>query len=161
MANQQLNQFQDTLCASIAAAQEFSVLLIDEKQHLTSTQREMINTVVPQKEQLIQRLGTLQNSILAFCTASAIEPSYGALRAYLYRLGIPEAETILGYWTVLKNTLIKNQALNKTNEAILKELIRRNQIKQAIVTNLGRQSDTYSAPGQQPSRTVHGWVEQV
>jgi flagellar biosynthesis/type III secretory pathway chaperone len=161
METRRLIQFQETLCASNATAQEFGVLLIDERKHLTSTDRQAINTVLPDKERLISQLATLQSSILLFCTASEIEPSYGALRAYLYRLGIAEAETILDHWTALKNTLIKNQALNKTNEAILKELIRRNQIKQAMVSNLGRQSDTYAAPGKQTSRTMEGWVAQV
>ncbi|ATX77275.1 FlgN-like domain protein [Reinekea forsetii] len=161
MAARQLIQFQETLSATNATAQEFGVLLMDERKHLTSTLREDVNLLLPQKELLIKQLAGLQSSILQFCTASEIEPTYGALRAYLYRLGIAEAETVLDHWTALKNTLIKNQALNKTNEAILKELLRRNQIKQAMVSSLGRQSDTYAAPGKQTSRTMEGWVAQV
>jgi flagellar biosynthesis/type III secretory pathway chaperone len=161
MDNQQLVQLQETLRASIHVAQEFSQLLESEKKQLTSTERDAVNSLLEQKQRLIQQLSEYQSKILHFCKTNKIEPTYGAVRSLLYRLGIDNVEAILADWTLLKNALVKNQALNKTNEAILNELIRRNQIKQAIVNNLGRQSDTYSAAGQKHSRTEQGWVEQV
>jgi flagellar biosynthesis/type III secretory pathway chaperone len=161
MDSQQLILLQETLRASIHVAQEFGELLESEKKHLTSTQRESVNALLEQKERLISQLADYQTKILTFCDQAKIEPTYGAFRAYVFRLGIENAESLLADWTSLKNALIKNQALNKTNEAILNELIRRNQIKQSIVHGLGRKSDTYSPAGQKHSHTEHGWVEQV
>jgi len=161
MESQKLRRLQENLRASILVAQEFSELLEKEKKQLTSTQRDAVNSLLEQKELLIKQLAGYQNSILTFCKKAGIESSYGAFRSYLYRTGMTNPEAILQDWTALKNALIKNQALNKTNEAILTELIRRNQIKQSIVHNLGRQSDTYSSQGQKRSKAAQGWVEQV
>jgi flagellar biosynthesis/type III secretory pathway chaperone len=156
-----LKQLQDSLKETLSIATEFGVLLVNEKKQLTSKNRDEINALLPQKELLIDQLAGMQSSILKICESFGIEPSYTALRAYLYRLGISEAERILHDWTALKNVLIKNQALNKTNEAIVKELIKRNQIKRQIVHNLARETDTYSAQGQQSDYSKQGWVEQV
>ncbi|TXR53228.1 flagellar export chaperone FlgN [Reinekea thalattae] len=161
MVTQNFTQLQEVLKETLLIAREFGELLFNEKKQLTSKDREEINALLPQKELLINQLAGMQTTILGFCEASKIEPSYSALRAYLYRLGVPTADAILEDWTQLKNQLIKNQALNKTNQAILNELIRRNQIKQQIVHNLGRQTDTYSAKGQQTNYANRGWVEQV
>lgn len=158
---QKTARLQDTLKTSIAVALKFSELLEQEKKHLTSTERETVNSLLEQKQRLIQQLADYQADILSFCKEAKIEPTYSAFRAYLYRTGAADTDTLLADWTTLKNALIKNQALNKTNEAILNELIRRNQIKQSIVHNLGRQSDTYSATGTKPSHAGYGWVEQV
>lgn len=158
---QKIAQLQDTLKASIGVAQQFSELLQQEKKYLTSTERETVNSLLEQKQLLIQQLADYQVDILAFCKSAKIEPTYSAFRAFLYRTSAPQTDALLADWTMLKNALIKNQALNKTNEAILNELIRRNQIKQSIVHNLGRQSDTYSAAGKKPSHAGYGWVEQV
>jgi flagellar biosynthesis/type III secretory pathway chaperone len=161
MSEQTVLQFQETVKASIHIAQEFSELLEKEKQQLTSTDRDSVNHLLEQKELLIKQLAGYQTKILSFCESAKIEPSYSALRSFLYLKGIAQAEAILQDWTQLKNCLIKNQALNKTNEAILSELIRRNQIKQHIVRSLGKQSDTYAPSGQKQHQTNHGWVEQV
>lgn len=161
MTEEQFARLHETLIDATAVAQHFSDLLEQEKKHLTSSDRETVSSLLEQKQTLIQQLSDYQQTILGFCQIAQIEPSYGALRALLYRNNCTNAEAVLTAWTSLKNCLIKNQALNKTNEAILNELIRRNQIKQAIVHNLGRQSDTYSANGQKPSHAGHGWVEQV
>lgn len=161
MATQNLKRLQEILRDTLSVANEFGELLFREKKQLTSKDRDEISALLPQKELLIDQLAGMQGSILDFCSNCGIEPSYSALRSYLYRLGAAEAEAILNDWTALKNALIKNQALNKTNEAILKELIRRNQIKQQIVRNLGRETDTYSAQGQQANYANRGWVEQV
>lgn len=161
MTTQPLSDFQTTLRASIDVAETFSELLIKEKKQLTSTDRQEVVELLEQKQTLIQQLSAHQQNILTFCKTSGIEPTYGALRSFLYRIGEKNTEAVLKDWTILKNALIKNQALNKTNEAILNELIRRNQIKQSIIHNLGRKTDTYSANGQQSSKAQHGWVEQV
>lgn len=163
MNPQELSQLQETLRASTSLALEFSDLLQKEKQALTSLEKDTVTSLLEQKELLIQQLSAYQKTILHFCESNKTQPSYSALRSFLYRLGLDpsQAESILADWVELKNNLIKNQALNKTNEAILEELIRRNQIKQTIIHNLGRQSDTYSASGQQNSRSMNGWVEQV
>lgn len=161
MNTQKFVQLQETLKASVLVAQEFTELLDREKKQLTSTDRDSVNTLLEQKQLLIKQLSSYQKKILSFCTAAEIEPSYAAIRAFLYRTGVENAESILSDWTQLKNALIKNQALNKTNEAILNELIRRNQVKQHIVRNLGKQSDTYAPSGQKQSHNQHGWVEQV
>lgn len=163
MNQQELSQLQDTLRASHGVAEEFCDLLQKEKDALTSLEKDTVTSLLEQKELLIKQLSAYQTTILHFCETHKTEPSYSALRSYLYRLGLePErAESILSDWTQLKNSLIKNQALNKTNEAILDELIRRNQIKQHVFHNLGRRSDTYSAKGQQTSQAAQGWVEQV
>jgi len=161
MNTKALTRLQETLKASQNIALEFCELLEKEKKHLTSLERDEISSLLQQKELLIKQLSGYQSIILSFCSKSGIEPSYGALRALLYRHGTENAEIILADWTALKNTLIKNQALNKTNEAILNELIRRNQIKQSILHSVSRQTDTYSAAGQKNSKTNHGWVEQV
>lgn len=161
MNHQNLATFQETLRSTLHIAQEFSELLADEKKQLTSTKRESINSLLPRKQQLINELAQHQQAILTFCQQSEIEPTYGAMRSYLYRIGVENAEFILMDWVELKNSLIKNQAMNKTNEAILNELIRRNRIKQSIVRNLGRESNTYSARGQRQNQAAAGWVEQV
>lgn len=161
MTPQLLTDFQSMLRASIDVAETFSDLLIKEKKQLTSTDRQEVVQLLEQKQTLIQQLATHQQNILSFCKTYGIEPTYSALRSFLYGIGEKNTEAVLKDWTILKNTLIKNQALNKTNEAILNELIRRNQIKQSIIQNLGRKSDTYAANGQQSSKAQHGWVEQV
>ena len=161
MSAQHLVQFQETLRASITVAQQFSELLILEKKKLTSKSRDEVTTLLEQKNLLIKQLSAHQATIMMFCEKVHIEPSYGAMRSYLYRTAAQNTESILADWTLLKNSLIKNQALNKTNEAILNELIRRNQIKQSIVHGLGRKSDTYSPAGQQSKHSELGWVEQV
>ena len=61
MAARQLIQFQETLSATNATAQEFGVLLMDERKHLTSTLREDVNLLLPQKELLIKQLAGLQS----------------------------------------------------------------------------------------------------
>ncbi len=161
MDTQQLVQFQETLRASIHVANAFSELLIKEKKQLTSTSREEVTALLEQKNLLIEKLSSYQTIIMNFCSDANIEPSYAAMRSFLYRTAAKETESILADWTLLKNCLIKNQALNKTNEAILNELIRRNQIKQSIVHSLGRKSDTYGPAGQQSKHSELGWVEQV
>lgn len=161
MNSQNFTQLQETLRVSIHVAQEFSELLVEEKKQLTSTDRDTVARLLEQKERLIQQLSQYQQQILGFCELAKIEPSYSALRSLLYRLRVDNAEDILGDWTELKNSLIKNQALNKTNEAILNELIRRNEIKQHIIRNLGREENTYAPSGQKHSPAAHGWVEQV
>ncbi len=161
MDTQILTRLQEVLRESLKVANEFGELLFKEKKQLTSPQREEITALLPRKEELINQLAEHQQYILDFCTQQKIDPSYSGLRSFVYRQGITNAESILNDWTQLKNELVKNQALNKTNEAILNELIKRNQIKQQIVHNLGKQTDTYSSQGQQNSYSAHGWVEQV
>ncbi|MDX1341022.1 MAG: flagellar export chaperone FlgN [Reinekea sp.] len=161
MNAQQLVQFQETLRASILIAQEFSELLVKEKKQLTSTQLEPVTALLEQKNLLIKQLSGYQAKILDFCSQADIEPSYSAMRSLLYRSAVANAESILADWTLLRNALIKNEALNKTNEAILNELLRRNQIKQSIIHGLGRKSDTYTATGQTNKHSELGWVEQV
>lgn len=159
--NQSFKRLQEVLRETLTIAVEFSDLLLKEKKQLTSKNREEINALLPQKELLIDQLAGMQATILSFCEGCGFEPTYGALRAYLYRQGNANAEAILQDWTSLKNVLIKNQSLNKTNEAIVKELIKRNQIKRQIVHNLARETDTYSAQGKQSDYSKQGWVEQV
>lgn len=161
MNTNQLTHLHETLRASIVAAQNFSELLQQEKTKLTSLDRDDVTSLLEQKELLIRELTAYQNKILSFCSQAGLEPSYGSIRAYLFRCGVKNAESILIDWTTLKNALIKNQALNKTNETILAELIRRNQIKQTIVRGLGKQTDTYDANGSSAQHTQQGWVEQV
>ncbi len=161
MNTDQLNQFHETLRASILVAQEFSELLDNEKRQLTSLNRDDVTALLEQKELLIRQLTSYQGKILQFCKAAGLEPSYSKIRAYLFRIGADTVENVLQDWTTLKNTLIKNQVQNKTNEAILAELIRRNQIKQTIVRGLGKQADTYTAKGSTAQHSQQGWVEQV
>ncbi|MEJ2044392.1 MAG: flagellar protein FlgN [Reinekea sp.] len=161
MNTDQLNKLHETLRASIVVAQEFSELLKQEKHKLTSLDRDDVTSLLEQKELLIHQLIAYQGKILQFCQEYKLEPNYSDIRAYLFRTGVKNAEAILQDWTILKNALIKNQALNKTNEAILAELIRRNQIKQTIIQGLGKQADTYTAKGSTAHHSQQGWVEQV
>ena len=156
-----LRQLQETLRAAIVVAHNFSELLDQEKSKLTSHERDDVTSVLEQKELLIRELTAYQGIILNFCESAGLQPSYDSLRAYLYRCGVSHADAILQDWTTLKNALIKNQVQNKTNEAILAELIRRNQIKQTIIKGLGKQTDTYNAQGNAAQSSQQGWVEQV
>lgn len=161
MSPSEFAKFRSTLESANLVAESFQQLLEEEKRQLTSTDRQAITALLDKKHELIDQLTGVQQSILAFCERCGVEPSYQALRAYLYRTGLSNAEQVLSEWTSLKNTLIKNQIQNKTNEAILTELLRRNEIKQTFIRNLGRSSDTYSATGQSQNASANGWVEQV
>lgn len=159
---QLLTQFQATLDDAIVLAQSFNELLEKEKKQLTSTQFEAVTALLHDKEKLTDTLVQYQATILTFCSKVGIEPNYGSLRSYLYKSGIKEAEQILTDWNRLKNALIKGHALNKTNETILKELMRRNQIKQTWLKNIASPpTDTYTRGGQTNSGQPYGWVEQV
>lgn len=155
------NQLDKTLTKSLDLAISFSQLLATEKQQLTSNNPDTVTMLLEQKEQLIAELTSCQQWLLDFCDKADIEPSHSALRSLLYRLQISSAEAILEKWSALKNALIKNQAHNKTNEIILAELIRRNQIKQHILCSLNQSEGTYSAKGQRQTSAAQGWVEQV
>lgn len=161
MENQLLTRLQETLDASVTLAQEFNELLEKEKKQLTSRELESVTALLHDKEKLTETLMQHQQSILGICQSVGIDPSYGALRSFLYRTGIDQAELILKEWTKLKNALIKSQALNKTNEAILSELMRRNKIKQQLINNVGRYGNTYGRNGETQSGQALGWVEQV
>lgn len=162
MEQRLLIQFQATLDDAIELAQSFNELLEQEKKQLTSTQLEEVTALLHDKEKLTETLLQYQATILTFCNKVGIEPSYSSLRAFLYKSGIKEAEQILTDWNRLKNALIKGHALNKTNETILKELMRRNQIKQTWLKNLASPpSDTYTRGGQTSTGNPYGWVEQV
>ena len=161
MEKQLLIRLQETLDASVILAQEFNELLEKEKKQLTSRELESVTALLHDKEKLTALLTTHQQSILGFCQSVGIDPSYGSLRSYLYRSGIEQAEHILQDWTKLKNALIKSQALNKTNEAILTELMRRNKIKQTLINNIGRNGNTYGRNSVAQVGQPLGWVEQV
>lgn len=156
-----LKDFQQLLVNTVSISEKFQALLIEEKDHLTSTDREKLTELLAEKNHLINALANQQNKILSHCNAMAIEPTYGAIRAFLYREGIDNAEEILGHWTKLKNILINAEVRNKTNEAILNELIRRNHVKLNVINNLTKKADTYGSTGQKTSQNNQGWVEQV
>lgn len=161
MSQYNLQDFENLLISATTIAETFTDLLNEEKRQLTSKNRDGVTHLLDQKQSLIDALSDYQTNILSFCTSMGIEPTYSAMRSFLYREADSRSESILNQWTQLKNALIKNQALNKTNEAILNELIKRNKIKQSIIHNLGRSKDTYSVGGLQHSKAQHGWVEQV